>query len=58
MQGLGYKRTEQGWNVLSRLLVNDEDPNVRAEAANALASYGVVRSFVLAVPLLLMTPGW
>ena len=39
--GLGYKRTEQGWNVLTRLLTADEDPNVRAEAANALASYGV-----------------
>ena len=45
--GLGYKRTEQGWEVLSRLLVNDEDPNVRAEAANALASYGVERSWPL-----------
>ena len=42
--GLGYKRTEQGWDVLRRLLVNDEDPNVRAEAANALASYGVDRA--------------
>ena len=45
--GLGYKRTEQGWEVLSRLLVNDEDPNVRAEAANALASYGVDRAWPL-----------
>ena len=45
--GLGYKRTEQGWDVLSRLLVNDEDPNVRAEAANALASYGVERAWPL-----------
>ena len=45
--GLGYKRTEQGWEVLSRLLVDDEDPNVRAEAANALASYGVERSWPL-----------
>ena len=45
--GLGYKRTEQGWDVLSRLLVNDEDPNVRAEAANALASYGVDRAWPL-----------
>lgn len=45
--GLGYKRTEQGWEVLSRLLVNDEDPNVRAEAANALASYGVERAWPL-----------
>ena len=45
--GLGYKRTEQGWDVLSRLLGADEDPNVRAEAANALASYGVERSWPL-----------
>ena len=45
--GLGYKRTEQGWEVLSHLLVNDEDPNVRAEAANALASYGVDRAWPL-----------
>ena len=46
-RGLGYKRTEQGWKVLSRLLVDDEDSNVRAEAANALASYGVERSWPL-----------
>ena len=45
--GLGYKRTEQGWDVLTRLLTSDEDPNVRAEAANALASYGVERSWPL-----------
>ena len=45
--GLGYKRTEQGWLVLSKLVVADEDPNVRAEAANALASYGVERSWPL-----------
>ncbi len=45
--GLGYKRTEQGWDVLRRLLTADEDPNVRAEAANALASYGVERSWPL-----------
>ena len=45
--GLGYKRTEQGWAVLTRLLGADEDPNVRAEAANALASYGVERSWPL-----------
>ena len=45
--GLGYKRTEQGWGVLLRLLTADEDPNVRAEAANALASYGVERSWPL-----------
>ena len=45
--GLGYKRTEQGWEVLTRLLTADEDPNVRAEAANALANYGVERSWPL-----------
>ena len=45
--GLGYKRTEQGWTVLSALITADEDPNVRAEAANALASYGVQRAWPL-----------
>ena len=45
--GLGYKRTEQGWSVLSVLVTDDEDPNVRAEAANALASYGVERAWPL-----------
>ena len=45
--GLGYKRTEQGWTVLSVLVRADEDPNVRAEAANALASYGVERAWPL-----------
>jgi HEAT repeat protein len=43
--GLGYKRTEQGWAVLSDLITADEDSNVRAEAANALASYGVERAW-------------
>ena len=45
--GLGYRRNEQGWLVLSRLLLVDDDPNVRAEAANALVSYGVERSWPL-----------
>ena len=45
--GLGYRRNEQGWQVLSRLLQVDEDPNVRAEAANALASFGVERAWPL-----------
>ncbi|QNJ04896.1 phycobiliprotein lyase or activator/ similar to CotB [Synechococcus sp. MEDNS5] len=45
--GLGYKRTDQGWTVLEQLLGSDEDANVRAEAANALVSYGVVRSWPL-----------
>ena len=44
--GLAYKRTEQGWTVLSALITADE-ANVRAEAANALASYGVERAWPL-----------
>ena len=36
--GLGMRRNEQGWVVLERLVAADEDANVRAEAANALAS--------------------
>ena len=45
--GLGYKRTEQGWNVLTRVITEDDDPNVRAEAANALTNYGAVRAWPL-----------
>ena len=45
--GLGYRRNEQGWQVLIGLVSTDDDPNVRAEAANALASYGVERSWPL-----------
>ena len=45
--GLGYRRNEQGWQVLMGLVSTDEDPNVRAEAANALASYGVERAWPL-----------
>ena len=45
--GLGMRRNEEGWAVLSRLVVDDPDANVRAEAANALASYGVERSWPL-----------
>ena len=56
--GLGYKRTEQGWDVLTRLLGADEDPNVRAEAANALASYGVERSWPLLQAAFLADGAW
>ena len=45
--GLGMRRNQQGWEVLERLVAADEDANVRAEAANALASYGVERSWPL-----------
>lgn len=43
--GLGVKRSEAGWQSLERLLREDQDANVRAEAANALASYGVERAW-------------
>lgn len=45
--GLGVKRSEAGWQALERALTSDDDANVRAEAANALASYGVERSWPL-----------
>ena len=56
--GLGYKRTQQGWDVLTRLLGADDDPNVRAEAANALASYGVERSWPLLQAAFLADGAW
>jgi HEAT repeat protein len=45
--GLGVKRSEAGWQALERALSGDEDANVRAEAANSLASYGVERAWPL-----------
>lgn len=47
--GLGYKQSEDGWQALAATLVADDDPNVRAEAANALVSHSLER----AQPLLL-----
>jgi HEAT repeat protein len=38
--GLGYKRTDEGFQSLLDLIENDKDPNVKAEAANSLANYG------------------
>lgn len=43
--GLGMKRSEAGWSALLLALTGDKDANVRAEAANALASYGLERSW-------------
>jgi HEAT repeat protein len=43
--GLGVKRSEAGWEALLNALQHDGDANVRAEAANALASYGVKRAW-------------
>jgi HEAT repeat protein len=45
--GLGVKRSEAGWLALERTLQHDGDANVRAEAANSLASFGVERSWPL-----------
>lgn len=45
--GLGVKRSETGWEALVSALQGDGDANVRAEAANALASYDVVRAWPL-----------
>jgi HEAT repeat protein len=45
--GLGVKRSEAGWRALEARLAGDGDANVRAEAANALASYGVERAWPL-----------
>jgi HEAT repeat protein len=39
--GLGIKRSPEGRQALERVVRDDGDANVRAEAANALASYGV-----------------
>ena len=38
--GLGYKRTEEGYQSLLDIMENDPDPNVKAEAANSLSKYG------------------
>jgi HEAT repeat protein len=43
--GLGVKRNEAGWAALVEALEHDGDANVRAEAANALVSYGVLRAW-------------
>lgn len=43
--GLGVKRSEAAWEALLRALEHDEDSNVRAEAANALASYALDRAW-------------
>jgi HEAT repeat protein len=45
--GLGVKRNEVAWEALVAALHHDGDANVRAEAANALVSYGVERSWPL-----------
>lgn len=43
--GLGVKQSEAGWQALLKALEHDDDANVRAEAANALASYSLERAW-------------
>lgn len=38
--GLGFKRTDEAFELLVSIIENDKDYNVRAEAANSLAKYG------------------
>ena len=38
--GLGYKRTDEGYQSLLEIIENDKDPNVKAEAANSLSKFG------------------
>ena len=45
--GLGVKPTPAGWDALVRALQQDEDANVRAEAANALVSHDLARAWPL-----------
>jgi hypothetical protein len=45
--GLGVKRSDAGREALVRALRHDDDANVRAEAANSLASYGVEEAWPL-----------
>ena len=56
--GLGYKQSEAGWDVLSRLVQTDADPNVRAEAANALVSYGARRAWPLLKEVFAADQAW
>jgi HEAT repeat protein len=56
--GLGYKQSEQGWDALVTALQGDEDPNVRAEAANALVSYSLERSWPLLLEAFKVNDHW
>ena len=38
--GLGFKRTDEAFELLLNLIEHERDYNVRAEAANSLAKYG------------------
>jgi HEAT repeat protein len=42
MMGLGYKRSDEGFAMLLKVMDEDADSNIRAEAAGALAKFGSV----------------
>jgi HEAT repeat protein len=56
--GLGVKRSEAGWQALLVALEHDADANVRAEAANALVSYGVARAWPHLLAAFQRDPHW
>lgn len=56
--GLGVKRSEAGWQALLTALERDGDANVRAEAANALVSYGVERAWPHLLAAFQRDPHW
>ncbi|MEB3172350.1 MAG: HEAT repeat domain-containing protein [Cyanobacteriota bacterium] len=56
--GLGYKQSAQGWEALVRALEHDDDPNVRAEAANALVSYSLERAWPLLLEAFAANTHW
>ena len=56
--GLGVKRSEAGRQALERALRHDEDANVRAEAANSLASFGVEGTWPLLREAFLADAQW
>jgi HEAT repeat protein len=42
MMGLGHKRSDEGFAMLLKVMDEDADSNIRAEAAGALAKFGSV----------------
>jgi HEAT repeat protein len=56
--GLGYKQSSAGWDALVKALAADDDPNVRAEAANALVSYSLERAWPLLIEAFSANDHW
>ena len=56
--GLGVQRNEAGWAALLAALTDDDDANVRAEAANSLVSYGLARAWPAVLEAFRRDPHW